>query len=159
MKSHGIFPTFFCPVRFVLALAFFARLPIEYVSEIKHTFSVFQNLNDFVAECKERLNDILSSAGPIATSTPERSNQRTSLANENSVSSEPTNDATLKQNNSADSIDASWNAKSKHVHSRIEKLRGYGEPPPLSPISMCSRRRSSRLSIQTRVHKLSISKK
>lgn len=115
-------------------------------------------MDDFVAECTNRLKDILTTPGPIATSTPQRSNNRPSYVNENSVSAESTNDASLRKNSSADCSDGSWNAKSKNVHSRIEKLRGYGEPPPLSPISLCPRRKSSRLSIQTRVHKLSISK-
>lgn len=141
---------FFCSLKFISPLAFL-------LVNIEFCFSIFQNLNDFVAECQEKLNDLLSGPGPIATSTPQRSNQLPSLPNENSSTSEPT-DVSLKQNNSADSSDVSWNATSKSVHSRIEKLRGYGEPPSLSPIAMCSRRRSSRLSIQTRVHKLSISK-
>lgn len=94
---------------------------------------------------------------PVATSTPLKSSNHKGKTTVTSV--ETTFDGSKivhdEKNDSVDlsnSLNKSENCKS--IKSRIEKLRCYGEPPPLSPITMTARPKRAKLSIQTRKHGL-----
>lgn len=90
---------------------------------------------------------------PVATSTPLKSfndKGKTTV-----TSTETTFDgSTIVQTERNDSVQnfnsLNKSENSKSIKSRIEKLRGYGEPPPLSPITMTARPKRAKLSIQTR---------
>ena len=111
--------------------------------------TVLQCLDTFVQECQKKLQYLAQSHLPRATSTPVRP-----------ISSK---NADMKCADISDESESSMNVsndvekslKSKDTQSRIDRLRQYGEPPPLSPITISSvskvrpRARAVRLSIQT----------
>lgn len=112
-----------------------------------------------MAECEKKLIEIIRSPSPMATSTPVKvsghnevvppvttSKVRSGLSATVSAANGPDNSFDLSSN-------LNRSANSKCVQSRIEKLRGYGEPPPLSPITMTVRPKRAKLSIQTRIVK------